>query len=91
MYQSAGIRVLLGCAASILAMSAANAQDRNAYFGEQHIHTSWSVDAWLFGNHMTGPDAALKYGQGQAIKHPLGFDIKIEQPLDWMGVTDHSE
>jgi len=65
--------------------------DRNAYFGEQHIHTSWSVDAWLFGNHMTGPDAALKYGQGETIKHPLGYDIKIEQPLDWMGVTDHSE
>jgi hypothetical protein len=22
--------------------------DREAYFGETHIHTSWSVDAWLF-------------------------------------------
>ena len=91
MTKSTGIRALLACAASILALSAASAQDRNAYFGEQHIHTSWSVDAWLFGNHMTGPDAALKYGQGEAIKHPLGYDIKIEQPLDWMGVTDHSE
>lgn len=64
---------------------------RKAYFGEQHIHTSWSVDAWLFGNHLTGPDEALKYAQGTTIKHPLGYDIKIEQPLDWMGVTDHSE
>ena len=34
--------------------------ERNAYFGEQHVHTSWSVDAWLFGNHLTGPDDALK-------------------------------
>ena len=65
--------------------------ERNAYFGEQHIHTSWSVDAWLFGNHLTGPSEALKYAQGATIKHPLGYDIKIEQPLDWMGVTDHSE
>ena len=65
--------------------------DRNAYFGETHVHTSWSVDAWLFGNHLTGPDAALKYAQGQTIRHPLGYDIKIEQPLDFMGVTDHSE
>jgi hypothetical protein len=65
--------------------------DRKAFFGEQHIHTSWSVDAWLFGNHLTGPDDALKYAQGATIKHPLGYDIKIEQPLDWMGVTDHSE
>jgi hypothetical protein len=65
--------------------------DRNAYFGEEHIHTSWSVDAWLMGNRITGPDDALKYAQGQTIKHPLGYDIKIETPMDFMGVTDHSE
>ena len=29
--------------------------DRNAYFGEEHIHTSWSVDAWVMGNRVTGP------------------------------------
>jgi hypothetical protein len=65
--------------------------DRNAYFGEEHIHTSWSVDAWLMGNRITGPDEALKYAQGQTIKHPLGYDIHIETPMDFMGVTDHSE
>jgi hypothetical protein len=65
--------------------------DRNAYFGDEHIHTSWSVDAWLMGNRLTGPDEALKYAQGQTIKHPLGYDIKIDQPMDFMGVTDHSE
>ena len=62
--------------------------DRNAYFGEEHIHTSWSVDAWLMGNRLTGPDDALKYAQGQTIKHPLGYDIKIDTPMDFMGVTD---
>ncbi|MGO9063365.1 MAG: DUF3604 domain-containing protein [Myxococcaceae bacterium] len=65
--------------------------DRNAYFGEEHIHTSWSVDAWLMGNRITGPDDALKYAQGQTIKHPMGYDIKIDTPMDFMGVTDHSE
>ena len=65
--------------------------DRNAYFGEEHIHTSWSVDAWLMGNRLTGPDDALKYAQGQTIKHPMGYDIKIETPMDFMGVTDHAE
>lgn len=65
--------------------------DRNAYFGEEHIHTSWSVDAWVMGNRITGPDDALKYAQGQTIKHPLGYDIKIDTPMDFMGVTDHSE
>lgn len=65
--------------------------DRQALFGEEHIHTSWSVDAWLMGNRLTGPDDAYKYAQGQTIKHPLGYDIKIETPMDFMGVTDHSE
>ena len=71
--------------------SAQSNPERNAYFGETHIHTSWSVDAWVMGNRITGPDDALKYAQGQTIKHPLGFDIKIDTPLDFMGVTDHSE
>ena len=65
--------------------------ERNAYFGEEHIHTSWSVDAWVMGNRITGPADALKYAQGETIKHPMGYDIKIDTPMDFMGVTDHSE
>ncbi len=65
--------------------------ERNAYFGETHLHTSWSVDAWVMGNRLTGPADAYKYAKGEAIKHPMGFDIKIDTPLDFMGVTDHSE
>jgi Protein of unknown function (DUF3604) len=60
--------------------------ERNAYFGEEHIHTSWAVDAWVMGNRLTGPGEALKYAQGETIKHPTGFDIKIDTPLDFMGV-----
>jgi hypothetical protein len=92
------LAAVLGAVAPLSAQDAAGQgasqaapEDRKAFFGEQHLHTSWSVDAWLFGNHLTGPDAALKYAQGETIKHPLGYDITIEQPLDWMGVTDHSE
>jgi Protein of unknown function (DUF3604) len=65
--------------------------ERNAYFGEEHIHTRWSVDAWMMGNCITGPDDALKFAQGQTIKHPMGYDIKIDTPMEFMGVTDHSE
>jgi hypothetical protein len=65
--------------------------ERNAYFGETHVHTSWSFDAFIFGNHITGPADAYQYFKGTPIKHPLGYDIKIETPLDWAGVTDHSE
>src|SRR5262245_30875157 len=65
--------------------------ERNAYFGETHVHTSWSLDAWVFGNRITGPGDAYKYFKGEPIKHPLGYDVKIDTPLDWAGVTDHSE
>ena len=81
-------------ALALLACSPALADpnpDRNAYFGETHVHTSWSFDAYIFGNHITGPADAYKYAKGQPIKHPLGYNVKITTPLDWMGVTDHSE
>jgi hypothetical protein len=38
-----------------------------------------------------GPADALDYAQGKPIKHPLGYEVRIETPLDFMGVTDHSE
>jgi len=77
-----------------LAVPSALAQknpQREAYFGETHLHTSWSFDAYIFGNHLTGPADAYNYAKGKTIKHPLGYDIKIDTPLDFLGVTDHSE
>jgi hypothetical protein len=65
--------------------------EREAYYGETHVHTSWSFDAFILGNHLAGPADAYKYAMGEVIKHPLGYDIKITRSLDWMGVTDHSE
>jgi hypothetical protein len=38
--------------------------DRNAYFGEEHIHTSWSVDAWLMGNRLHRPRRCLQVRAG---------------------------
>ena len=40
---------------------------------------------------LTGPEDAYKYALGQPIKHPAGYEVKITKPLDFMGVTDHSE
>jgi len=65
--------------------------ERNAYFGETHVHTSWSLDAFSMGNTITTPADAYKYFKGEPIKHPLGYEVKIDTPLDWAGVTDHSE
>ncbi len=66
--------------------------DRDVFFGQTHTHTSWSVDAYLIGNHITTPEDAYKYSMGLPIKHPAGFDVQLKgRPLDFQGVTDHSE
>ena len=63
--------------------------DRNAYFGDLHVHTALSFDASAFGTTATPADA-YRYAQGEAIKHPGGFEVQLAQPLDFYGVTDHA-
>ena len=62
--------------------------DRNAYFGDLHVHTTLSFDASAFGT-TASPADAYRYAQGEAIKHPGGFEVQMAQPLDFYAVTDH--
>ncbi len=62
--------------------------DRNAYFGDLHVHTKYSFDAYAFGT-LASPYDAYRFAKGEAIKHPAGFDIQLREPLDFYGVTDH--
>ncbi|HBO15954.1 MAG TPA: hypothetical protein DD440_06415 [Porticoccaceae bacterium] len=65
-----------------------NAQ-RNAYFGDLHVHTNYSFDAYAFGT-VASPYDAYRFAKGQAIKHPAGFDVQLRAPLDFYAVTDHA-
>ena len=62
--------------------------DRNAYFGDLHVHTENSFDAYSFGT-TASPADAYKYARGEAIKHPTGYHIKLSRPVDFYAVTDH--
>jgi hypothetical protein len=62
---------------------------KDAYFGETHVHTSYSLDAYIGGARIT-PDEAYRFAQGQDVvvggqKHNIG------RPLDWVAVSDHAE
>jgi len=63
--------------------------DRNAYFGDLHVHTTYSFDAYAFGTLAT-PYDAYRFARGEAIQHPAGFDMQLREPLDFYGVTDHA-
>lgn len=77
--------------AAALAAPPAPNPERNAYYGETHLHTSWSFDAYIFGDTKSTPGDAYDYAKGKPLKHAMGYEMRIKQPLDWMGVTDHSE
>ena len=62
---------------------------RNAYFGDLHVHTTYSFDAFAFGTIATPADA-YRYARGEVIRHSGGFDVQLRQPLDFYAVTDHA-
>ena len=63
-------------------------RDRNPYYGDLHVHTKYSFDAYVFGV-TASPDDAYRYAKGAAVKHPLGYEMKLQEPLDFYAVTDH--
>jgi hypothetical protein len=62
---------------------------RRAFFGETHLHTALSFDAWPIGVKTT-PDQAYRFGRGEPIL-AMGVQVRRAWPLDFMAVTDHAE
>jgi hypothetical protein len=91
MKQIAGAAVTLALlAGSALAQSGKSAADRQALFGDLHLHTGFSVDAVILGGTTVTPDEAYRFARGEPVAY-LGGTIQRREPLDFMAVTDHSE
>ncbi|WP_105101791.1 DUF3604 domain-containing protein [Microbulbifer pacificus] len=88
---SAGVLLALALLSPASTLAQGDPERREAYYGETHLHTSWSFDAFIFGDTKATPAQAYEYAKGKPLMHALGYEMKITQPLDWLGVTDHSE
>ena len=62
---------------------------RDAYFGDTHIHTVLSFDAYLMGTRRT-PEEAYAFAKGEVIQHAAGRMMQLHQPLDFLAVSDHA-
>ena len=63
---------------------------QNVYFGDTHLHTSWSADAGMGGTTL-GPDDAYRVSRGERIESQAGGPFKLIRPLDFIVVADHAE
>lgn len=63
--------------------------EREAYYGDLHLHTNYSFDAYLWGT-TVDPGAAYRFARGEAVNY-LGQPARRREPLDFMAVTDHAE
>jgi hypothetical protein len=60
------------------------------YWGDTHLHTSYSTDAGMMGNTL-GPDVAFRFAKGEEVIASHGMRVRLIRPLDFLVVADHAE
>lgn len=60
------------------------------YFGDTHLHTSYSADAGMAGA-IVGPEEAYRLARGEQITSNTGLPVKLQRPLDFLVIADHAE
>ena len=81
----------LSLSASCFAQTADDGQTQ-VYFGDTHLHTSYSFDAFLNNNFSADPDTAYRWAKGEPVIHPYNrARVQINTPLDFLVVSDHAE
>lgn len=63
----------------------------HVYWGDTHLHTSYSIDANLMGTTRLGPDDAFRFAEGHVVTATNGMKVRLRRPLDFLVVTDHGE
>ena len=60
------------------------------YWGDTHVHTNLSLDAYILGNRKLGPDEAYRFARGETVRLYNGLEEKLNRPLDFLVVADHA-
>ncbi len=60
------------------------------YFGDTHLHTSYSTDAGMMGCRL-GPEEAYRFARGEEVTSSTGVRARLLRPLDFLVVADHAE
>jgi Protein of unknown function (DUF3604) len=87
---SAPIGLLLAATLSTAVGAAAGNEQRNLYFGDTHVHTALSFDAYLAGNRL-GLDDAYRFARGEKLSFVTGETAQLSRPLGFVVMTDHAE
>ncbi|MFK8050276.1 MAG: DUF3604 domain-containing protein [Halioglobus sp.] len=75
-----------------LTQNTAVAEPSQLLFGDTHLHTSYSFDAYLNKNQTADPDTAYRWAKGLPVVHPFNrARVQIGTPLDFLVVSDHAE
>ncbi len=64
---------------------------RHLYWGDTHLHTSFSLDANTMGNTGLAPASAYRFALGEEVVANNGMPVRLEAPLDFLVVSDHAE
>jgi len=84
-------KVVFGLLAMLIA-SPALASEKQVYWGDTHLHTNRSFDAFTNRNFSVGPDEAYRFARGLPVEHPgHKARVQLETPLDFLVVSDHAE
>jgi hypothetical protein len=60
------------------------------YYGDTHLHTSYSTDAGMVGANVD-PDMAYRFARGEEVKSNSGLRVRLQRPLDFLVIADHAE